>query len=626
MARLELDVVQTSSGSGVKDAATAMETLYQAERKLKQAQDDEAGALRKVEIAQARLTEVKKTAQAGSSQLMAAEDKLATAIGRANTAAGHTGAAMGSLSKAQNAAEDASTKHATALGKVDTASGKASGGMGLMAKAGGALAGAMGIAGLVDKAASAVVDFGVGTITAASSLQQASGAAQAVFGKDYPAIEAAANKAATAVGLSSSEYQQMASVMGSQLKSKGIEDFAGQTSKLIGLGADLSAQFGGSAAEAVDALGAMMRGESDPIEKYGVSINAASTAAEAMRLGLAGTKVDQEKVGIAQTRATVAQLAYNQAVKDHGKDSVEAMKASASLASAQNSVETAVAGTSVALTDSQKAQAMLSLVTKQTASSTGAFARESNTLEGSQQRVAAQVQDLQAKIGTALLPALSGVTDYMSRTMSGGTALSGVLQIIGSNISGFLTPIIVQVQQGFANFRASLDKVTGGSAQTEDMLRKVGVVVGQVAGFVGSFVGGQLSMFLTGLGKTVEVVSAVVNWVGRMNDNIGKITLPFGLGQIRDVFGAISDKVEAAVGWVGKLLGNGNANAISAMAGLFRTDGFDGFGGASTGSMRIPLLVPAPVTNVNVNVDGGALRGIIRAEIRASISRGGDTR
>ena len=67
---------------------------------------------------------------------------------------------------------------------------------------------------------------GAGSLAAASKAEQASGAAQAVFGKDYPKIEAAANKAATAVGLSRAEYQQMAAVLGAGLKNQGLKDYA----------------------------------------------------------------------------------------------------------------------------------------------------------------------------------------------------------------------------------------------------------------------------------------------------------------------------------------------------------------------------------------------------------------
>ena len=52
-------------------------------------------------------------------------------------------------------------------------------------------------------------------------------------------------------------------------------DLAPVTNDLVGLGADLAAQFGGSSADAVAALSSLLRGETDPIEKYGVAIKQA---------------------------------------------------------------------------------------------------------------------------------------------------------------------------------------------------------------------------------------------------------------------------------------------------------------------------------------------------------------
>lgn len=569
MARLELDVVQTSSGSGVKDAATALEALYQAEQRVRKASDDEAKALRGVEIAQKRLDDTRKTAKAGSAQLLAAEDKLATALSKVNQASAKTQSALGTLAQKQKEAAAASDKFTLSTDKVHASSGKASGGLGLLAKAGGAMAGALGIANLAADAGRAVADFATGSITAASDLQQASGAAQAVFGKDFPAISAAADTAATSVGLASSEYQQMAAVLGAGLKNQGIEDFAGQTQKVIGLGADLAAQFGGSTQDAVEAIGSLMRGEADPVEKYGVSIKQTAIDAELAANG-------QDKLeGAAKTQA--------------------------------------------------EAQARLKLLFQQTGQAQGTFARESDTLAGSQQRVSAQVKDLQAKLGTALLPALTGVTDYLSRTMSGGTGLSKVLGVLGDIVKAYVTPIIQRVQEGFANFRASIDKVTGGSEQTEAMLKKVGDVVGKLAGWVGDFVGGNLSLLLTGIGKLIEGGKLAADWIGKMTEKIGGITLPFGLGKVSDVVGNIATKLESAVGWLGKLFdGANNSGAVSALAGLFRDTG--GYTTAGTGTRLVPFVVPAPVTPVYVQVDGASLRGIIRSEIRATLSRSGGIR
>jgi len=568
MSRLQLDVVQTSSGSGVTDAARATEDLFQATAKLKQAQSDEEAVTRKLAIAIAKVNEVKASGKASASQLMAAEDKLATVQGKLSLAAEKTRAAMAGVDSAQKAVAASTSKTSTGVEKLSTGTSKLAGKLPSVTEIAGKFAGALGLVDLATKAADAVVKFGQDTIEQASALQQASGAAQAVFGKDYPAISKAANQAATSVGLASSSYQQMAAVLGAGLKNKGLTDYADQTQRLIGLASDLAAQFGGSTQDAVEAIGALMRGEADPIEKYGVGINQAAIDAELLAKG--------------QNKLTGSALAQAQA------------------------------------------QARLKLLFDQTAQAQGTFAKESNTQEGAQQRLNAQIQDFQAKVGAYFLPAITAVTSYLSQTMSGTTGLSKVLNVLGGIVEKYVSPIIAKIQVGFANFKASIDKVTGGSEQTQAMLTKVGEVVGKVAGWVGDFVGNQLSLFLTGLGKLIEFAKMVDDAVTKAFTTLGAIQLPFGLGKISDVVDNIAAKLEAAVGWVGKFLSAGGSGSVAALAGLFRSDVT--YGGASTGWSQVPLLVPAPVTNVHVNVDGAALRGIIRAEIRATLPRGGNQR
>src|SRR5699024_5417041 len=95
---------------------------------------------------------------------------------------------------------------------------------------------------------------------------------QAVFGKSFDTLNAASKKAATQLGLSRNEYLQLATVVGAGLKGQGLADYAGQSQKLLKLGADLAAQYGGSTKDAMEALASFMRGETDPIERYGVSL------------------------------------------------------------------------------------------------------------------------------------------------------------------------------------------------------------------------------------------------------------------------------------------------------------------------------------------------------------------
>lgn len=205
-------------------------------------------------------------------------------------------------------------------------------------------------------ATAAVAGIGVKAVKAASELEQNMGAMQSVFKGNAAQMEKWAATAASTVGLAKSEYAGLATVLGSQLKNMGVaqEQLGTQTNKLIGLGADLAAQFGGSTSDAVSALSSLLRGERDPIERYGVSINEAAVKAKMAEMGLASLTGEAAK--------------------------------------------------------NAKLSATLALLYEQTADAQGAFTRESTTLAGAQQRLAAGTENLYATLGTSLLPAVTAVT------------------------------------------------------------------------------------------------------------------------------------------------------------------------------------------------------------------------
>lgn len=222
-------------------------------------------------------------------------------------------------------------------------------------------------------------DFASAMVGAASTAEQSIGGVEAVFKEHADGMLAQAEKADRALGLTANAYRDLATGMGSLLKNQGLQDFAGDTQRLVGLGADLAAQYGGSTKNAVEAITSLMRGEANPIERYGVSLNM--------------TAVNAELAARGQDKLTGAAL------------------------------ETA------------KAQARLDLLFRQTADAQGAFARESETFEGKQQRAAAMWENLQAKMGGAFLPTLTNIMGFVQdKAIPGlekfGDGIVGVLDIL----------------------------------------------------------------------------------------------------------------------------------------------------------------------------------------------------
>jgi len=249
-------------------------------------------------------------------------------------------------------------------------------------------------------------------IGSASGLEQSIGGVDAVFKDSADTIHGWAEAAADSVGLARSEYNELATVLGAQLKNMGVplDEVAIKTGDLVAMGADLAAQFGGTTSDAVSALSSLLRGERDPIERYGISINEAAVKAKAMSMGLVQASQDSAKVEAAQIRATLAQDKYNAAVRKYGEESPQALAAQASMISANASLEKSLEGTGGELDANAKMQATLALLTEQSADAHGAFARESGTLAGQQQRLKAEMENVKTEIGTALMPV---VTDLL---------------------------------------------------------------------------------------------------------------------------------------------------------------------------------------------------------------------
>lgn len=228
---------------------------------------------------------------------------------------------------------------------------QATAGLDSVGKKTGKFAAGLKIAGGTALVAGAAVKVGYDKmIKPAGELEQSVGAIDSVFKGNAKQMHTWAKGAATDVGLTRNEYNELGTLIGAQLKNGGtaMDKLAPKTNGLIKQGADLSAMFGGTTADAVSALSSALKGERDPIEKYGVSLKQSSIDAEAARLGY-------KKVG-------------------------------------------------GALSDQANQAATLSLITKQTKDAQGTFAKESETLAGKQQRLTAQYENAKATIGTALLP------------------------------------------------------------------------------------------------------------------------------------------------------------------------------------------------------------------------------
>lgn len=212
------------------------------------------------------------------------------------------------------------------------------------------------------------------SITAASELEQSVGALDAVFGELGDEVASFGETADQSVGLAASQFNQLASVLGSQLQTFGfsVEEAARETQNLITLSSDLAATFGGPVAQAVEAISSLLRGEVNPIERYGVAMNEASVQARALEDGLA---------------ATASELTFQ-----------------------------------------DKTMARLAILYEQTANAQGQFGREADTTAGQLERLRAEFENTSAEVGEALVPAFG---ELLTKAQQLLPVIEGLAPVVG---------------------------------------------------------------------------------------------------------------------------------------------------------------------------------------------------
>ncbi|MFS0068022.1 hypothetical protein ACL1G7_04735 [Corynebacterium striatum] len=378
VAREEKNLEAARSGGETKSLA-----LSRAEDQLANARTSQQTASAKIRTAEIQLDEARANAKAKSDALRDAEGNLIGTRRLYGENSKQAAAAEKEFNAAQKQSATANNQVATAEGKVKRARAESQSAadtlkakeLGLKAvqedlarssedaaaktdKMGDSFKGAAGkaadFAGKYKVHAAAALG-GIGLIAKesidyASEAEQSYGAVESIFGDHAQGIISASKGAAEAVGLSGREYRELTSSTGAMLKNMGMpmDEVAGKSQNLVGVAADLAATFGGSTKDAIESVNALMRGEADPIEKYGVSIKQSDINARMAAKGL--DKLTGEAAKQAQ------------------------------------------------------AQTLLEMLTEQTSSAQGQFARETDTAAHKQQVATAKLNDAKEAIGTGLLP------------------------------------------------------------------------------------------------------------------------------------------------------------------------------------------------------------------------------
>jgi hypothetical protein len=314
-----------------------------------------------------------------------------------------------------------SEKRAKSLGKAFKAAGN-------IIKASFAVAAVAGIA----KFSKALVD-------AASDASEAQNAVNVTFKESSDIIQEFAQTSATAVGLSSTKFKELSTVIGSQLKQSGkpLQDVANDTINLTERAADLASVYNVEVKEATNALGAALRGESEPARRFGVLISDAAVQAEALASGLVSSKSE--------------------------------------------------------ITDQIKVQARLNLIFKQSADVQGDFKNTSDGLANSQRILRERLADISAQIGVVLLPAAEKLVGFLNDSLTvvidsvnkKTSTLSRSLAILG----GLFRVVSQIVVTGLKGWVILFSGVKDAVAETAGAIVKL--LKGDIGGAISSVIEGQ---------------------------------------------------------------------------------------------------------------------------------------
>jgi hypothetical protein len=256
-------------------------------------------------------------------------------------------------------------------------------------------------------------------IDAASNLNEQISKTGVVFGAAGADVIKFSKTTATGIGISQRAALEAAGTFGNMLVPMGIAPGAAAklSTSMVQLAGDMASFNNANPEEVMDALRSGLSGETEPLRRFGVFLNADRVAAEAFALGLAKPVKNAGAISAAHTRVALATSTLNKAIKEHGANSDEAKRAQLGLQTAENGLSKALDGQTPKLTAAQKAQATYSLIMKDTTAAQGDYARTSSGAANSQRTLAAQTEDLRAKLGAGLLPAYAALLGVMQTAL-----------------------------------------------------------------------------------------------------------------------------------------------------------------------------------------------------------------
>lgn len=411
-------------------------------------------------------------------------------------------------------------------------------------------------------AGAAAIAIGTKMANAASDLEEAASKTGVIFG-DMAGEVARFAAAAESIGVSRVAALDAASTFAVFGKAAGLagDDLVGFSTDFVALSADLASFNNTSPQDAIEAIGAALRGESEPIRRYGVMLDDATLKQKALELGIydgTGALSQQQKIRAAEVAI------YEQTTAAQG----DFARTSDGLANTQRVLGARLQNT-MAVLGQQLLPIALEVVT--------VFGRIIDRVVPLAQQylpplvakirdAAIRVGDFARELGERLAPTLDRVGEWVRNNtdtvrvffavLAGAAAIAGVIAL-GAAVVALLNPITLAVvalaaiaaglhyaYQESETFRAVVDTVVGFFTGTVVPLfvQAFGAIRDAVASFVDGF-RSRMDDIRSAIDNTRTAIQVVLGAIAALwsvfGDNITAV--------VRSVFGGIRRQIEGVM-------------------------------------------------------------------------------
>lgn len=321
---------------------------------------------------------------------------------------------------------------------------------------------------------------------ASGDYEEAASAAGVIFGDSAEAIEDFGTQAIKTAGLSRRAAVEAANTFGTFGKAAGLtgDDLADFSTELTQLAGDLASFKNTSTEDAIMAIGAALRGESEPIRRYGVLLDDATLKAKAMELGI--------------------------------YDGVGALDQQAKVLAAQQ------------------------VILQQTSDAQGDFARTSDSLSNQTRSFTAEIENLKVGLGQGAVPVFSELVGAANSALSSFQELSPETQTLVGRI-GAIGAVGVTVAGGFT-------VLAGGALRLVDTVGDLAGRLRTADGSLSRFgrtlqiVGGIGAGFAL-VGVADQIRQSVVDPAGEAEQSLKRLRVELDRGNTEDAIRAFAESV-----------------------------------------------------------------------------------